>query len=85
MSNAIDPRPTLQAPDDDPHLWLEEVEGERALRYVGEQNARTLALLADKRFEADRDGEVGFGALGEHHGDAGCGVDGRGIDDAFRP
>ncbi|WP_152046494.1 prolyl oligopeptidase family serine peptidase [Aureimonas psammosilenae] len=56
MSNAIDPRPTLQAPDDDPHLWLEEVEGERALRYVREQNARTLALLADKRFEADRDG-----------------------------
>ena len=30
----IDDRPTLAAPDDDPYLWLEEVEGERALDFV---------------------------------------------------
>lgn len=33
------------------HLWLEEVEGERALAWVREQNARSLAeLQADPRF-----------------------------------
>jgi prolyl oligopeptidase len=41
----------------DPHLWLEDVEGERALAWVREQNARSLAeLQADPRFarfEAD--------------------------------
>src|SRR5579884_953792 len=37
--------------DDDPFLWLEEVEGERALAWVREQNARSLALLeADPRY-----------------------------------
>ncbi len=51
----IDPRPILAAPDDDPWLWLEEVEGERALAWVAAQNAATLARLADSRFEADRD------------------------------
>lgn len=36
---------------DDPYLWLEEVEGERALAWVREQNARSLAVLeADARF-----------------------------------
>jgi len=35
--------PTLDAPDDDPFLWLEEVEGEHALAWVTQQNARTLA------------------------------------------
>jgi prolyl oligopeptidase len=52
---AVDPRPTLAAPDDDPWLWLEEVEGERALAWVEAQNAATLARLADARFRADRD------------------------------
>ena len=27
----IDPRPTLNAPDDDPCLWLEDIDGEQAL------------------------------------------------------
>ncbi len=54
-SPAPDPRPTLAAPDDDPWLWLEEVEGERALAWVEAQNAATLARLADARFAADRD------------------------------
>jgi prolyl oligopeptidase len=54
MVNSTDPRPTLSAPDDDPWLWLEEVEGERALAWVAKQNAVTLGRLADVRFEADR-------------------------------
>jgi prolyl oligopeptidase len=43
------------APDDDPHLWLEEIEGARALAWVDEQNTRTLARFASARFAADRD------------------------------
>ena len=39
--------------DDDPFLWLEEVEGEAALAWVARQNARTLAALeSDPRFDA---------------------------------
>ena len=38
--------------DDDPFLWLEEVEGEAALAWVARQNARTLAALeSDPRFD----------------------------------
>jgi prolyl oligopeptidase len=50
-----DPRPTRVAPDDDPYLWLEEVDGERALAWVAAQNRATSDRLADRRFEADRD------------------------------
>ncbi|RVU21509.1 prolyl oligopeptidase family serine peptidase [Methylobacterium oryzihabitans] len=56
MTLTPDPRPTLAAPDDDPHLWLEEVDGERALAWIEAQNAATLDLVADGRFAADRDG-----------------------------
>ncbi len=38
----IDVRPTLEAPDDDPHLWLEEIEGEAALDWVARQHQATL-------------------------------------------
>ncbi len=48
-------RPSLAAPDDDPWLWLEEVDGEAALEWVAAQNAATAARLADARYEADRD------------------------------
>jgi prolyl oligopeptidase len=51
----MDIRPTVDAPDDDPRLWLEAVEGEAALAWVRDQNARTLARFADDRFESDRD------------------------------
>jgi prolyl oligopeptidase len=51
----IDLRPTIEAPDDDPYLWLEEIDGERALAWVETQNAATLARFGDRRFEADRD------------------------------
>ncbi|MDX2276985.1 MAG: prolyl oligopeptidase family serine peptidase [Hyphomonadaceae bacterium] len=41
--------------DNDPYLWLEEVEGERALAWVREQNAQSLAQLeGDPRFAALR-------------------------------
>jgi prolyl oligopeptidase len=51
----IDPRPTLEAPDDDPYLWLEEIEGGRALAWVEAQNRATWARFGDARFAADRD------------------------------
>ncbi|MCR6643109.1 MAG: hypothetical protein NVV62_00330 [Terricaulis sp.] len=38
---------------EDPYLWLEDIEGERALAWVREQNARSLAVLeADPRYAA---------------------------------
>ena len=39
----MDVRPTLSSPDDDPYLWLEEVEGARALAWVEARNAVTIA------------------------------------------
>ena len=51
----IDDRPTLAAPDDDPYLWLEDIEGARALAFVDQQNRRTLQQFADAGFAADRD------------------------------
>jgi prolyl oligopeptidase len=53
---APDPRPTPEAPDDDPYLWLEEVDSVRALAWVEGQNQRTLARFGDARFARDRDG-----------------------------
>jgi prolyl oligopeptidase len=51
----IDLRPTVSAPDDDPYLWLEEVEGERALAFVEAQNERSLTRFGHDGFAADRD------------------------------
>jgi prolyl oligopeptidase len=50
-----DPRPTPEMPDDDPYLWLEAVDGLRALAWVEAQNAATLARFGDSRFDGDRD------------------------------
>src|SRR3954463_14988006 len=52
---SVDDRPTLAAPDDDPYLWLEEVEGERALAFVNRQNQLTLETFGGTGFAADRD------------------------------
>jgi prolyl oligopeptidase len=52
---SVDDRPTIAAPDDDPYLWLEEIEGERALDFVGRQNARTLEKFGNAGFARDRD------------------------------
>jgi prolyl oligopeptidase len=51
----MDDRPTLIAPDDDPYLWLEEIEGERALAFVARQNQLTLDKFAGPGFARDRD------------------------------
>ncbi|HJU16552.1 MAG TPA: prolyl oligopeptidase family serine peptidase [Stellaceae bacterium] len=50
-----DPRPTLAAPDDDPYLWLEDIDGARALAWVEAQNRATMARFGDARYAADRD------------------------------
>lgn len=47
--------PNLAEPDNDPRLWLEEIEGHDALAWVEAQNARTLVRYADAGFAADRD------------------------------
>lgn len=52
---SVDDRPTLQAPDDDPWLWLEEIEGKQALDFVARQNQLTLAAFGGKAYERDRD------------------------------
>jgi len=52
---SIDDRPTIAAPDDDPYLWLEAIEGERALAFVEQQNALTLRQFGDAGFARDRD------------------------------
>jgi prolyl oligopeptidase len=39
----VDERPTIAAPDDDPYVWLEEIDGVCALAWVDTQNAATLA------------------------------------------
>jgi prolyl oligopeptidase len=57
---SLDERPTLAAPDDDPHLWLEDIEGERALDFVTQQNQRTLDKFGGPRFERDRDTLTGI-------------------------
>ncbi|MBH5401014.1 S9 family peptidase [Bradyrhizobium sp. CNPSo 4010] len=48
-------RPTLEAPDDDPWLWLEEIEGRQALDFVERQNSLTLQAFGGAGFERDRD------------------------------
>src|SRR5438270_6890549 len=50
----MDIRPTLTKPDDDPWLWLEEVEGERALARVEAETARTLEAFGGPAMERDR-------------------------------
>ncbi|MBY6240633.1 prolyl oligopeptidase family protein [Methylosinus sp. Sm6] len=51
---SIDPRPTLAAPDDDPYLWLEDVEGLEACAWAQARSEHALAKLADARCDADR-------------------------------
>jgi prolyl oligopeptidase len=52
---ASDPRPTLDAPNDDPHIWLEDIEGEAALAWVEAQNAKTMARFGGPAFAAETD------------------------------
>ena len=48
----IDDRPTIAAPDDDPYLWLEDIEGERALDFVDQQSRRTLETFGNRNLRA---------------------------------
>ena len=50
-----DNAPTLNNPDDDPWLWLEEVEGPRATEWADTQTAATLARFGGDRLNADRE------------------------------
>jgi prolyl oligopeptidase len=52
---SFDTRPTIAAPDDDPYLWLEEIEGPRALAWAAAENERTLAAFGTAEFARDRD------------------------------
>jgi prolyl oligopeptidase len=51
----IDDRPTIAAPDDDPYLWLEEVEGRAATAFADRQSKATLEKFGTAGFAADRD------------------------------
>jgi hypothetical protein len=55
----VDARPTVETPDDDPYLWLEETESALALAWVDAQNAATTGQFSDGRFAADRDRMLG--------------------------
>src|SRR5215475_8352865 len=51
----VDARPTVAVPDDDPYLWLEEIEGAQALAWVDRQSADTLAKFGDAPFTKNKD------------------------------
>src|SRR5436190_2178578 len=48
-------RPTIAAPDDDPWVWLEEIEGPRATEFADRQSRATLEKFGHAGFAADRD------------------------------
>ena len=51
----LDLRPTADRPDDDPYLWLEEIDGSDAVAWVVEQNRRTVGRFAGEAVDRDRD------------------------------
>ena len=51
----LDDRPTVADPDNDPYLWLEDIEGKRALDFVDRQSRLTLETFGGRQFETDRD------------------------------
>ena len=55
LGAGFDARPTVDQPDDDPYLWLEDVEGACALAWVASENDRTLKTFGNGEFVADRD------------------------------
>jgi len=52
---STDACPNLRSPDDDPYLWLEEIEGDNALRWVERQNKSTLDRFENTAVQRDRD------------------------------
>ncbi len=51
----IDARPTIEAPDDDPWKWLEDIHGRQAAAWADSQTEATLARFGGACFEKDRD------------------------------
>ena len=45
----VDARPTIAAPDDDPYLWLEEIDGERAVAWVDAAERRRRSPSSARR------------------------------------
>ncbi|HET9427291.1 MAG TPA: prolyl oligopeptidase family serine peptidase [Allosphingosinicella sp.] len=53
IGSAQGPGEGAVVPADDPHVWLEEVQGERALAWARAESARTLsAFQADRRYQS---------------------------------
>ena len=50
-----DTRPTVAVPDNDPYVWLEDINNEEALGWVKEENQRTLKRFETVDFRRDRD------------------------------
>jgi len=46
--------PNLDQPDTDPHLWLEDIDGDEAVAWVDDRSARTVEAFSGGGFEADR-------------------------------
>ena len=56
VAAGADASPAQTAEAEDPFLWLEDIEGERAMAWVNEQNARTLGVLqSDPRYQTLHD------------------------------
>jgi prolyl oligopeptidase len=53
-----DSRPTVATPDDDPYLWLEDIDGQNALAWVEAENKCTPSALVTAPFEANCDALV---------------------------
>jgi prolyl oligopeptidase len=51
----MDDRPTIAVPDDDPYIWLEDIEGARARDFVEQQSRQTLEIFGGAAFARDRD------------------------------
>ena len=51
----VDPRPTVASPDDDPYLWLEEIDGDDALAWVAQQNKATLSRFGGHTYQSERE------------------------------
>jgi prolyl oligopeptidase len=49
-----DPRPTIEAPDDDSFIWLEEIESTHVLDWVEALNSATLRRFNDEGVTTDR-------------------------------
>jgi prolyl oligopeptidase len=50
-----DNRPTPAAPDDDPYLWLEDIDGARATAWAEAQTEKTRTAFLTPSALADRD------------------------------